>query len=66
MPTMTRHRRTDACYYGRCGRRAQARLHFDLDLRDGKKPIKVFACTEEHLRHLRTILLGSAEGERHA
>lgn len=56
----------EMCMYGQCGRPARRGLHFDLDLKDGGKPLRIFSCSEDHYRHLRRILEGSAPGERHA
>lgn len=54
MPTMTRRRIRTRCDHGLCKNKLHPDHYFLVDLRDGKEPIKISACTKEHLEQLRT------------
>ena len=54
MPMKTRrHKRITRCAHGLCTKSHAAEHHFFVDLHDGKPPIKISACTADHLEQLR-------------
>lgn len=53
MPTMTRRRIRQRCDHGLCKNKPHHDHYFLVDLRDGKPPIKISACTPDHLDQLR-------------
>jgi len=43
----------ETCYTGICPRPIDPAHHFDIDLRDGKPHIRIYACSKPHLDSLR-------------
>lgn len=53
MPMKTRRHKRAKCDHGLCHLHHSAEHHFLVDLHDGKPPIKISACTADHLEQLR-------------
>jgi len=54
------------CTYGKCGKPADPDYHFDFDLQDGKPPIRIDACSKEHLQELKIGSFGMRKGMENA
>jgi hypothetical protein len=45
------------CFAGFCERPAHPDYYFDIDLRDGEPPARIFACSTDHLQQLKALMI---------